>query len=166
MNNKVNLTELIERGGLYYGIEGTTFKEVYKNLSRIVELPSDLTPEEFYDELCTREEIMSTAVGRGVAIPHPRYPLLEHFEEQRVIVCFLKEPLHIQSPDAKPLFALFVVLSSNKATHLGVLADLASLFQNADFIKGLEKQPKTKKLLKLVNKYLKKKRKVDEQKTT
>ncbi len=153
MHEYVNLSELIHRGGLYYDVKGSSFQEVYKNLSQLVSLPKELAPEFFYTELCLREEMMSTAVGKGIAIPHPRHPILTEFEEQRIIVCFLEKPLGIETPDLKPVFALFVVLSSNKSTHLNVLSNLAFLFQKQTFVEFLKTQPQEHELLTEIKKH-------------
>lgn len=154
MNEYVNLNDLIHRGGLYYNIKGSDFKTVYKNLSELVALPPDLSSEEFFAELCAREEVMSTAVGKGISIPHPRRPLLKNYEDQRIIVAFLEEPLHISTPDLKPVSVLFVLLSSNKTTHLSILSNLAFLFQKDVFINLLKTKPEEHVLLTEIKKYL------------
>lgn len=154
MNNSVNLTDLIQNGGVYYGIKGKNFETVYDNISKIVSLPAELTAETFYTELCAREELMSTAVGKGISIPHPRLPLLKNDESQRIFVCFLEKTLDVPSPDARPVFALFIVLSSNKQTHLSVLSSLAFLFQKDSFIKLLNTKPQKQVLFDEIKKHL------------
>ena len=65
----------------------------------------------------------------------------------------MEESLGIETPDLKPVFALFVVLSSNKSTHLNVLSNLAFLFQKQTFIDVLKTRPQEHELLTEIKKY-------------
>ncbi len=141
MEFDVNLGELIHRGGVYFNVKGKTPQEIYATISKAVQLPSGLDAETLRFELCQREELMSTAVGNGIALPHPRYPLLKKIEEQRIIVCFLDNPLIMNAPDVKPVYVMFILLTSSSQVHLKVLSQLAFLFQKKEFRTILEKKP-------------------------
>ena len=101
MDSEVNIVELIEKGSVLYDVEGSSPKEVYKNVVSKIEYPKGLTPENLYTELCQREDLMSTAVGNGISLPHSRYPILKNSEDQRIIVCYLKEPLQMNNEEHK-----------------------------------------------------------------
>lgn len=154
MEIDVNLSELIHRGGVYFNVKGKTPQEIYATISKAVQLPLDLSGETLNQELCQREELMSTAVGNGIALPHPRYPLLKKIDEQRIIVCFLDNPLIMNAPDAKPVYVMFILLTSSSQVHLKVLSQLAFLFQKKDFRSMLEKKPSEPELITAVKKNL------------
>ena len=97
---------------------------------------------------------MSTAVGNGIALPHPRYPLLKKLDEQRIIVCFLDNPLIMNAPDAKPVYVMLILLTSSSQVHLKVLSQLAFLFQKKEFRSILEKKPSEPELITAVKKNL------------
>ena len=93
MDYDINLEELIHHGGVFYNVKGNTPEEIYKYMSTQIELPDDVDSEKLYSELCQRETLMSTAVGNGVALPHPRYPLLKNLGDQKIVVCYLEKPI-------------------------------------------------------------------------
>jgi PTS system nitrogen regulatory IIA component len=152
MDYDINLEELIHRGGVFYNVKGNTPEEIYKYMSTQIELPDDVDSEKLYSELCQRETLMSTAVGNGVALPHPRYPLLKNLGDQKIVVCYLEKPIIMNAPDAKPVYVMIMLLTSTTQFHLKVLSQLAFLFQQADFKKEMTKKPGEKELIELIKK--------------
>lgn len=152
MDFDMNIAELIHRGGVFFNVPGSTPEEVYKYVSHNIELPEGVDPDVMYSELCQRETLMTTAVGNGVALPHPRYPLLKNFDDQKIVVCYLDEPLQMSSPDSKPIYVMMMLLTSTTQIHLKVLSQLAFLFQQADFRNEMLKKPGEADLIALINK--------------
>jgi PTS system nitrogen regulatory IIA component len=155
MINDINLCSLIHRGGVYFNVRGSTPEAVYRVVSESLQLPKELSADTLYNELCQREELMSTAVGNGIAIPHPRYPLLKNPDDERLVVCFPDKPVSMNAPDPRPVYAMFFLLTASSQSHLKVLSQLAYLFQKAEFRFGLEKKPLEPDLLALVKKNIK-----------
>ena len=120
------------------GQEGSTPKEIYENVSKMMELPEGITPEFLTSALCAREDVLSTAVGNGIALPHARAPIMKEEKDQRICVVYLKKPLDMKAPDERSVFVMFVLLTHNSQIHLKVLSSLAGLFRSARFRKALE----------------------------
>lgn len=148
------ITTLLKKGGVYYNVKGERPELVFKNILEKIHLPEELSKEKLYQELCQREELMSTAVGNGIAIPHPRYPLLADDSEQQLVVCFLEKSLMMNPPDMRPVYVFFILLTSNTKTHLKVLSRLAFLFQKPEFRKVLELKPSEAELAESMKKFL------------
>lgn len=142
----VSLAELIGRGGVCSGLEASNPREAIEAASRIVSLPDSISRDELCRALLEREALLSTAIGRGIALPHPRNNL--HFtpENQRVALFYLASPVDFAALDGLPVFALFMVLSADARSHLGVLAELAHLSRREDFHELLSKKPPVEKL--------------------
>jgi len=147
-----DLCDLIHAGGIYYDVPGATPKEIYRNVCRMIPLPAGYDRDSIFEELVAREEILSTAVGNGISIPHPRRPLIKNSSDQRLAVCFLKEPIDMRSPDSRKVYAMFVLLSSSTQYHLQVLSQLAQLFRMPEFRKVLESKPSEDDLLAAIKK--------------
>ena len=64
MEDSINIGELIKRGGIINSIDANTPFEVYEQLRTKMTLPQKVDRAFFYEGLCARERIMSTAVGR------------------------------------------------------------------------------------------------------
>lgn len=154
MENDLDIGELIKKGGVIVDAEGDSPAELYKIIAESQKLPDYLTSEKVYSELMQRENLMSTAVGNGMALPHPRYPLLKNEDEQRIIVCYPKKPISMVAPDPRPVFVFFAILSSTSKVHLKILSRLAFLIQNKEFTKILAGKPSADVLADAVNRIM------------
>lgn len=138
MENEIDSAELIHRGGILRDIDGATPQEVYEKVCALLDLPDGITSEQVYNALCTREEVLSTAVGNGIALPHARAPIIKEEKDQRIIVVYLKKAIEMRAPDERQVYVMFVLLTYNPQVHLKVLSSLAGLLRNTDFRKALE----------------------------
>ena len=81
--------------------------------------------------LNTREDLGSTALGAGVAIPHGR---VKGLKQPSAAFMRLKEPIEFAAPDGEPVSILIFLLVPEKATqqHLEILSSIAQLLSDAD----------------------------------
>ncbi len=147
MSSIVSLAELIERGGVYYNIAGASPVEVLNEATKAMALPKNLDREALLTAILEREALMPTALGHGVAIPHPRNSMLGDSASQRVAVFFLKSPVAYNALDRKPVTVLFLILSADARSHLATLAAVSHLCQSQDFLAFLEARPSKKELV-------------------
>jgi nitrogen PTS system EIIA component len=147
MDSSVSLAELIGRGGVYYNISGSNPVEALKESVKAVSLPKGLDRDDLLVAILEREALMPTALGNGVAIPHPRSPMLTEKSQQRVAALFLKTPLAYSALDRKPVSTLFLILSADAKTHLAILASISYLCQKQDFLELLAARPSTEEMV-------------------
>jgi nitrogen PTS system EIIA component len=95
--------------------------------------------EDIFASTVNREEMMSAAIGRGIAIPHPRNPLITHIEDAGVTLCFLKNPLDFGALEGLPAHPLFILLTSGMRRHLAVRSKISYLCQLSEFFQFLQK---------------------------
>jgi PTS system nitrogen regulatory IIA component len=83
------------------------------------------------DFLNAREDLGSTALGAGVAIPHGR---VKGLKQPTAAMMRLKEPIEFAAPDGEPVSTLIFLLVPEKATqqHLEILSSIAQLLSDAD----------------------------------
>ncbi|MDX9703615.1 MAG: PTS sugar transporter subunit IIA [Candidatus Auribacterota bacterium] len=89
----------------------------------------------FLDAMQAREELMSTALSNGIAIPHPRYPIQGLFEEPRVLFGRSINGIEFGEIDGKKTHLFFVSCVPNEVTHLRVLAKLGLLLRVPNIVK-------------------------------
>jgi PTS system nitrogen regulatory IIA component len=79
-----------------------------------------------------REQLGSTGIGAGIAIPHCRVPLCSDIVGMLIT---LKEPINFDSIDDNPVDIIFVLIVPEQKTdeHIETLAGLARLFSDEDF---------------------------------
>ncbi len=98
--------------------------------------------KELYDRLFQREELGSTAIGEGVAIPHCK---MKGVKDPIVLLAISKNGVNFHSTDGKPSHVFFLVVSSpdNPSLNLQILAAIAHLVRKSSSL--------VKKLLKAKN---------------
>ncbi|QQO09663.1 PTS sugar transporter subunit IIA [Breznakiella homolactica] len=128
-----DIAELINRGGIHYGITGSGEKEILRSCIEKIHLPPSLDPEALLRAMLEREDLMPTSVGNGIAIPHPRSPLISNPDEQFVAVCFLKEDTDWKALDSKPVTTLILIVSASTKEHLQILSGVSFLCQQESF---------------------------------
>ncbi|MFP4194688.1 MAG: PTS sugar transporter subunit IIA [Desulfobacterales bacterium] len=141
------LTEAIESGGIYYGIAGDTVEKV---LAAAVWQMENIESEEdrkvLYDSLISREQMMSTGVGNGVAIPHPRTPLDREGIPSQIAAFFLKNHVDYKAVDKKPVNVLFVLVAKTSREHLHLLSRLSYCLRDHAFLQMLSETPDSQTL--------------------
>ena len=95
---------------------------------------------------------MSTAVGRGIALPHCRDMFLVGEGEQQITVVYLKEPIDMNAPDGRKVDTMFVLLTSNSQNHLQALSRLAALIKDDSFVELLRNRASADELVEAANK--------------
>lgn len=144
------LSRAIAGGGIFFNLEGDDIYTVLKNGIDTMSLPENTNREMILNELLNREEIASTGIGKGVAIPHPRHILDLNLEEPLMPMFFLEQQIDFNSVDGKPVFVLFFIFSSSTQVHLNLLSRLSFCLRDNDFISMLNQKREKEELLKKI----------------
>ncbi|WP_052296312.1 PTS sugar transporter subunit IIA [Gracilinema caldarium] len=143
----IELSSLIERGGVFYNIGGSSVQEVLSNLVEVVTLPLGLSKEQLKKTIIEREELMPTAVGNGIALPHPRSPLLADIKDQFITIAFLQKAIDWKALDGRPVQTLILIVSATPKTHLWTLSRISFLCQQESFRSLLEHRASKEELI-------------------
>ena len=127
------LAELIERGGIYCGVAGTTPREVLNALVKALPPVLPIPANTLLQAVLEREELMSTGIGEGIALPHPRNPLVSAEAEQFAALAFLEKAVNWKSLDGKPVETLMLIVSASAKTHLRVLSEITFFSRQEEF---------------------------------
>ncbi len=90
--------------------------------------------------LHSREMLMSTSIGNGISLPHPRVPILLGQEKPLLNFFFTNEPVKIDSVDGKPVHTFVLLISQSIKQHLSLLAHISYLLSKELFRFALEKR--------------------------
>lgn len=124
-NTPPHFSEALVRGGIYHSVQGDTPSEVFRNVVQLPGIPNGTDRGLLHDLLVTREALGSTGIGKGIAIPHPRSPLVLRVPAPIALLCFLEHPIDFHAVDGESVRALVVLLSPTIQTHLRMLASVA-----------------------------------------
>jgi len=121
-------------------LENVTAKDKKELLSVLVKHIESVFPElrdkNLLHLLVEREELGTTGIGQGIAIPHAKLADLE-----KIILLFARsvDGVDFASLDNKPVYLIFLVLApeQNVGEHLRILAHISRLFQDDSFRRSL-----------------------------
>ena len=91
---------------------------------------------ELLERLWKREEVASTGVGGGIAVPHVALPGMD---ETILAIARIPGGMEYGSVDGKPVFLCFVLLGreAQRGEHLRLLARIAQLCRHPEFCEGV-----------------------------
>ncbi len=146
------LVYALKRGGVLYNIDGKNTNEVLESAVNKIPFIESTEKNEFTTRLIEREILTSTGVGKGVAIPHPRSPVLLKKHDCAVITtCFLKNRINFNAIDNKEVFVMFILLSPTTKDHLFFLSKLAFCLRDNSFINFLKTIPEKEALFEKID---------------
>ncbi len=92
--------------------------------------------EEIREAIISREKIMSTGIGQGLAIPHGK---TDAITQNYAAFARLKEPIEFNSIDSKPVQLIFLMVSpySDQRSHIRLLSRVSTLMNYDDFRSNL-----------------------------
>lgn len=134
----VNLIQLLKKGGIFYDIEGKNIPEIIENTINIIPTPTNIEKKNIIEALLEREKMMSTSIGYGIAIPHPRNPIITDNENASISICFLRNEINFNAIDDIPVHTIFIIISANPKRHLETLSKISYLCQQDNFKKLLK----------------------------
>jgi PTS system nitrogen regulatory IIA component len=142
-----SLTEALSAGGILYRVGGTDRDAVLRNIVTMLHLPEEVDRDFLYKVLLARENLQSTGIGDGIAIPHVRNPIVLHVARPTVTLCFLEQPVDFHAIDGKPVFAVFTVISPTVRGHLHLLSRLAIALRDPGFRAAVDRRSLREELL-------------------
>lgn len=137
----VSLPDAARCGGLHRLPRAGNRTQALAALAARVPGFDDAQRAELVDRLLEREELSSTGIGRGVAVPHPRSPLKEVVDRPLVATGLLPEPVEFGAIDGQPVSVMFLVLAPSIKVHLALLSRLAFCLQDDAFLEVLHGDP-------------------------
>lgn len=135
-----SLAEAMRTGGVYHHIPGGSKGTVLQAMIETLKLPADVDRGFLLKVLLAREELTSTGVGDGIAIPHVRNPALLQIPHAMVAVCFLEHAVDFGALDGKPVFCLLPVISNTVRSHLHLLSRIAYVLRDETFKNVMARQ--------------------------
>jgi PTS system nitrogen regulatory IIA component len=142
----VSLSEALRAGGIYYRVGGTTKREALQAAVETLRLPEHVDREVMLAVLLARESLSSTGIGNGIAIPHPRNPIVLQLSQSAVTLCFLERGIDFGAVDGRPVDKLFVITSSTVRAHLHLLSQLAWVVRQPSVRLALDEQARRERI--------------------
>ncbi|NOR10547.1 MAG: PTS sugar transporter subunit IIA, partial [Desulfovibrionaceae bacterium] len=129
----MKMLDILDRECIIPELRSRTKKEVLEELTgALLNCKADLDKEALVEVLLEREQLGSTGIGDGIAIPHGKVPDLDE-----LIVSFGRSTpgIEFDSMDGRPthLFFLLIAPENSAGVHLRALAKISRLLKSAHF---------------------------------
>lgn len=133
-----SLADAIRAGGVHAGVPGTDKESTLRAVVDRLPLPHETDRDLVHRMLLAREALGSTGLGNGIAIPHPRNPIVLRVAMPAVAICYLDRPVDYQALDGRPVHTLVLLVSPSTRTHLHLLALVAAALRDPGVVAKLE----------------------------
>jgi|YelNatPaOPRAMG01_1025707.scaffolds.fasta_scaffold89063_2 PTS system nitrogen regulatory IIA component len=155
----MRIAEMLSEEGIIE-VEASGKVELLKHISDIIAkcYPS-LSSDEVFHVLMEREQLGSTGVGDGIAIPHGKLPRDRFGCGHRLLPVLLfarsRRGIDFDAMDSKPVHLVFALLAPEDCPglHLKVLAKIARLLKNKEVQEKLLYAKNREEILDIIKRY-------------
>jgi len=128
------VTNLLSESSIAVPLVASSRASVLKELVTLAEQSWQVyDPQAILDAVRQREEMASTALPSGIAIPHPRHPIILPLGRTFLHLCLLERPIDFGAPDKQKVHTLFILICPTIRIHLQMLARIARLLRDDTF---------------------------------
>lgn len=146
----ISVAEFIRRGGVYLSVPGSTQAEaVMLCLERIKETLPQIDAVGLFDAILEREALCPTAVGHGIALPHPRV-FGKFTAESHIALCRLQKPVAFGAIDNEDVDTLFFIFPKNERRFLRTQAKLLRLLRDDTVVTTLKHATEPAEILSVI----------------
>jgi len=159
VSNHVKLSEyhvetistLLDKKSFHYDCKFSESDYISQMISNL-DLEKNVDLEIVVQLLKSREAMMSTAIGNGISLPHPRVPIMIGKNRPLINFFFPQRPLELQAIDGKPVHTIILLISQTIKQHLSLIAHLSFLLSKETFRFALENRLECKEVLDIIKK--------------
>jgi nitrogen PTS system EIIA component len=127
------LIDLITRDVVKVPLESTSKEEVFHELVDLLLQAGKISdPDKIYDALISREQLFSTALEDGIAIPHAK---TEYVDSLIMALGIAPQGIDADALDGKPSQLFFLILAppSQSGQHIEALTEIARATKSSSF---------------------------------
>lgn len=145
----MELCDALDEKLVFLDIENLDKRAVLKKMSDKISDLCGVPEDRILDALISREELTSTGIGSGLAIPHAR---ISGIHEHYLAFGRSVHGMDYEAVDGKPVYILFLLLSPPEsiAQHLQFLARLSKYLHDTSFREKLLRVREEKKVIEII----------------
>jgi nitrogen PTS system EIIA component len=136
-----SLASAMQRGKVCHRLVGADASAALRSAVDCIDCLSEDIRNELYEKLIEREQLASTGIGNGIAIPHPRDPLSQPPNAPVIATCFLETPVNFNAIDDQQVSVFFLLISPTVKHHLHLLSRLSYCIRDRAFVAFLTQHP-------------------------
>ncbi|MEO0076880.1 MAG: PTS sugar transporter subunit IIA [candidate division WOR-3 bacterium] len=147
------LSEIILNNGIILNVQNTEKIAVIKELAqKLIEQNLISDTEEFFSAILRRENLESTGIGQGVAIPHARTSAIKN-----IVIVFGRSQTGVDfsSLDGQPSHLIFLIAAPEnmKTEYIMTLARLSRLLRKSEVRQALMAAQTSNDVIEIIRQY-------------
>ncbi len=146
----MHISDILTSERIQCDVNLSSKKAVLETLSGIIAgASSNLTGQDVFNSLLSRERLGGTGLGNGIALPHGR---LKNGLTTIAAFIKLKQGVDYDASDHQPVDLIFALVVPEHSTeeHLQVLAQLAGMFNQPEFLTQLRREDSNEAIYRLL----------------
>lgn len=127
------LIDLITKDVVKVPLVSSTKEDVFHELVELLHQAGKISdPEKIYDALISREQLFSTALEDGIAIPHAK---TEHVDSLIMALGIAPQGIDADALDGKPSHLFFLILAppNQSGQHIEALSEISRATKSSSF---------------------------------
>jgi mannitol/fructose-specific phosphotransferase system IIA component (Ntr-type) len=148
----VSLAEILTPETVVLDLKGSTRDEVLAELvDHVPEIGEDaVAKRRLLQALIERENLHSTGIGDGVALPHARNALVGLVGKPVLVFGRHARGVPFDSIDGQPAQLFFLIVAPSVREHLNLLARISRLVRDPDFRRALLKANTPQEVIEII----------------
>ena len=146
----MKITEFLEKKGIKIGMVSTEKEDCLKELADILAEVKDLGDKKaIVKALLERENLGSTGIGQGIAIPHGK---TDRVKELVAVLGISQKGVNFEALDGELVYILFLLVAPKETAgpHLKALAQISRLLRDSCFCELMRKCKTTDEVYELI----------------
>jgi PTS system nitrogen regulatory IIA component len=131
------LAEALRAGGVARVPDAHSLADAVQAAVRLIPLPDEGERALLLDLVLARVAAGSIVVADGIALPHPRRPVVLAHGQSVVTVAYLDPPVAVAGHEAEPVHTLISLVCPTIRSHLAMLARITHALREPAFHAGL-----------------------------
>ena len=137
----------MQRGGIFFDLQGDSKEDALQAAVERIPNLERIDRKIVLEKLLEREQMASTGIGHGVALPHPRANPGVGLMLPQITTCFFPKPVPYDAIDHHPVSVMMVLLSGSTKLHLSLLSKISFYLRNVSFREFLLTAPPAREIL-------------------
>ena len=145
----MKLQDVLEMDMVFADLKSTSKEGVIREMTGELAKKLGVDTKRLVRAIMEREKLKTTAIGEGIAVPHIRAKGID-----QVRACFGRSTCGIdfKAKNGKPSYFFFLILAPENSAgeHLKILARIARLCKNGDFLERIGKAGEAKEIYQII----------------
>lgn len=146
----MKITDILGKQAIKVGMEAIDKEGALKELVEVLSKVKDIGDKKaIVKGLIERENLGSTGIGQGIAIPHAK---TDKLNELIAVLCISKKGVEFDALDGEPVFIFFLLVAPKDSAgpHLKALAKISRLLRDSFFCELLKRAKDSSEIYEII----------------